>query len=110
AEELGAVELLAPAVLLDDVDRHRLDPLVGREALAAVQALAPAPDGLAGLRVARVDDLAVAVLAVRAPHRAGTLAAAMGCLAVRSPGVPAVAQEGGDVEVVGVVGRVAGER
>src|SRR5512133_3961148 len=42
AQQLLAIEALAPAVALDHVDARFLDALVGREALAALAALAPA--------------------------------------------------------------------
>src|SRR5215467_4071765 len=67
-EQLVGIEVLTPAVLLDDEERHRLDPLVGREPLTALQALAPPANRLADFRVARVDDLQVVVTAVWTSH------------------------------------------
>ena len=46
AQDLHAVERLAPAVLLDHQRQHLVDALVGREAAAAADALAPAADDL----------------------------------------------------------------
>ena len=65
---LLAVEALAAAVLLDDEVRDLVDALVGREALAAVEALAAAADHVAFLALARVDDLVLEVGAERALH------------------------------------------
>ena len=48
AQQLLAIEALAPAVALDHVDARFLDALVGREALAAVAALAPPAHAVAG--------------------------------------------------------------
>src|SRR5437764_1887840 len=87
-DQLLRIEILAPAVLLDHVEGHRLDALVGGEALPAVEALAAAPDGLAHLGVAGIHDLEVVVTSVRAAHAWE-----------RTP-LLAVAQEGGDVEVL----------
>src|SRR2546430_14354400 len=56
-EQLLAVEVFAAAVLLHDVEGYRLDPLVGGEALRALQALAPATDRLARIGVTGVDHL-----------------------------------------------------
>ena len=66
--ELVAVELLAGPVALDDDQARRLDPLVGREAGAAGDALPPAPDRRGLVEVARVDDAGVALLARRTAH------------------------------------------
>src|SRR3954467_1505489 len=63
ADELVAVELLAPAVALAHHEHRALDPLVGREALLAARAFAPATDrvarlGEAGIHHARRFELA----------------------------------------------------
>jgi hypothetical protein len=55
AEELLAVELLARAVGLDHHVGDLVDLLVGGEAAAALQALAPPADGVAVAALARVD-------------------------------------------------------
>src|SRR5256886_2777232 len=65
-EQLLAVEVFAAAVFLHDVERHRLDPLVGGEALRALQALAAAADRLARIGVTGVDHLEVDVTTIRA--------------------------------------------
>src|SRR5438132_12352277 len=67
-EQLLAVEVVAAAVLLDDVGRHRLDPLVGGETIGALQALAPAADRLARIGVPGVDHLEVDVTTIGALH------------------------------------------
>src|SRR5579859_7588216 len=67
-EQLLRVEVLAAAVLLGDEERHRLDALVRRESLPALQALTPPSNRLPHLGVARVDDLQVVMAAVRAAH------------------------------------------
>src|SRR4051794_3670984 len=64
ADGLGAVEPLAPAVALAHHEHRALDPLVGREALLAAGAFAPATDrgarlGEAGIHHARRFELAV---------------------------------------------------
>ena len=69
ALELGAVERLALAVLLDHRQVAQLDPLEGREARPAALALAPAADRRAVLRRARILNLAVFMRAERAAHR-----------------------------------------
>src|SRR4051812_37927150 len=56
AQQLLAVEALAPARALADGHRLGLGPLVRGEALAARLALAPAPDGVPRLGEARVHD------------------------------------------------------
>src|SRR5207302_10412018 len=53
------VELLAAAVLFDHHVGNFVDPLVGREALAALQALAPAPDRLRLFTLPRVHYLVI---------------------------------------------------
>src|SRR6266581_1018876 len=67
-EQLLAVEVFAAAVLLHDVEGHGLDPLVGGEALRALQALAPATDRLARIGVTRVDHLEVDMTTIGALH------------------------------------------
>ena len=57
AQDLRAVERLAPAVLLDHQRQHLVDALVGREAPAAADALAAAPDDLVVVGRSGVDDL-----------------------------------------------------
>src|SRR5207237_9550627 len=80
--------------LLAAVQRHRCDALVGGEALAAAQALTPAPDGLASLGLTRVDDLVVSASAVRTfPTPSST-----SCVPRLSP----VAEKRGDIEVISV--------
>src|SRR3989442_7957088 len=65
-EEFLGVEVLTPAVLLGDEERHRLDSLIRGEALPALQAFSPAANRLPDLRIAGVDHLQVVVTAVRA--------------------------------------------
>src|SRR6185295_16853766 len=67
-EQLLAAPLLAPAVVLDDHVGNVLDLLVGREAPAAHQALAPPPDHRAVAALARVDDAVVVFRAEGAVH------------------------------------------
>src|SRR3989338_3770974 len=67
-EQLMAVERLPPPVLLDDHERLFFDVLIGGEALAAFQALAPSSDGNAIGAGARVHDLVFIVAAERALH------------------------------------------
>src|SRR6266851_1481989 len=67
-DELAAIELLFRPVALDDLDARRLGPLACREALAAFLALAPTPNGLAILGLARVDDRRVRVTTIWAAH------------------------------------------
>src|SRR6266851_5786250 len=62
------VEVLAAAILLGDVERHRFDALIRREALPALQAFTPPADRLPDLRVSGVDHLQVVVTAIRASH------------------------------------------
>src|SRR5436305_7105279 len=66
AQQLVAVEPLAPAVTLDDVHAQRVNPLVGREALAARLALAAPADRVSG--VAGVDDAVAGRSAVGTLH------------------------------------------
>ena len=66
--QLGRIELLAPAVLLDDDQPGALDPLVGREAAAAGDALPPAADDVAAAQLAAVDDPGIAGVAEGAAH------------------------------------------
>src|SRR5712692_673479 len=67
-EQLLRVEVLAAAILLGDVERHRFDALIRREALPALQAFTPPADRLPDLRVSGVDHLQVVVTAIRASH------------------------------------------
>src|SRR5262249_17423566 len=67
-QQLLTVEPLARAVLLHHHVRDLVDPFVAGEALAAAEALAPAANHLALLRLPRVDDLVPEVAAVRAFH------------------------------------------
>src|SRR5262245_11353485 len=62
------VESLACAVLFDHHIRDLVDPLVTGEALAALEALAAAPDHFAFFRLARIDDFVAEVGTVRAFH------------------------------------------
>ena len=62
-----AVELLAPAVLFNDVEVLLLDFLVRGESALALGAFAPAADARV-VRVARVYDIGFAVGAKRAAH------------------------------------------
>ena len=65
-EQLLAIEVLAPPVLLDDLHGRQLDRLDRREALAASDALAPAADtvvvspAVRHLGVAEVADMGTA--------------------------------------------------
>ena len=68
ALELGAVERLALAVLLDHGEVAQLDPLEGGEARAAALALPPPPDRRAVFRRAAVLHLAVFMRAERTAH------------------------------------------
>src|SRR5450830_1322301 len=68
AEQLVAVERLAPAVLLHDEKGDLLDGLVGREAALAGVALPPPADRRSFAALARVDDAVVSRAAVRAAH------------------------------------------
>src|SRR5579862_3419271 len=72
-EHLLAIELFAAPVLLYHHVRDFVDPLVGGEALAALQALAAAPDGLGFLTLARVDYLVIGKTAKRTFHGAGAI-------------------------------------
>src|SRR5262249_8573092 len=67
-QELRAIERHSAAVLLDHAQVDLLDRLVGGEATAAAEAFASAPDHGRVARGARVDDLVVVGLAVRATH------------------------------------------
>ena len=67
--DLLAVEGLALSVALHDHEPHVLDPLVGREPAAARAALAPAADGAARVRGARIDHPVVVGVAPGAAHR-----------------------------------------
>src|SRR2546421_3610810 len=59
AGDLVAVEIGAAAVLLHQARHFQVDALVGREALLALQAFAPPPDGVRLGICAGVDDLGV---------------------------------------------------
>src|SRR5439155_961081 len=63
--QLLLVVLLAPAALLHHVKGGQLDPLVGREALAARVAAPPAADVLPAVQLARIDHARIILLAVR---------------------------------------------
>src|SRR5438034_1490838 len=69
ARELAAVELLAAAVALQDLDARGLAPLKGGEALLTPVADAPAADRVAVFSLARVDDAGVGIAASGAPHQ-----------------------------------------
>src|SRR6202022_3534472 len=71
-EHLLAVEVLAAPVLLGDVEGDVLAALVGGEAFLAAQALTTAADGLASVRVARIDDLELFVTTIWTLHKPGT--------------------------------------
>src|SRR5207248_1850553 len=62
--QLLAIEALARSVLFHNHVRDLVDPLVARETLAALEALAAAADDFALFRFARVDDLVAEVPAV----------------------------------------------
>src|SRR5438132_6090727 len=68
ARELAAVELLAGAVPLQDLDARGLASLEGREPFLAPVADPPPANGRAVLRLARVDDAGIGVRARRAAH------------------------------------------
>jgi hypothetical protein len=68
AEQLGAVVLDAPAVLLDDRGESDVRALVGGEALFAVGALAPAADEVPVLGHAGLHHLGVGMAAEGALH------------------------------------------
>ena len=68
ADQLFPVERLPAAVLLDDAEGGPLDPLVGGVALAAVQALPAAADGVRLRHVPLVDDPAARAQTVRTAH------------------------------------------
>src|SRR5581483_7100166 len=66
------IETLAPAVFLDHHVRDLVNPLVGGEALPALQTLPPPADGLRFLALARIHHLVVQKPAKRAFHRCCT--------------------------------------
>src|SRR6188472_1974588 len=68
SNELLPLEALTRAVFLDHHVRDLVDPLVTGETPAAVEALPPAPDDLAFLAFARVDDLIAEMSAKWALH------------------------------------------
>jgi hypothetical protein len=67
----GAVVGLATAVLLDDERQHLLDPLVGGEAPAAADALAPPADDLFVVAGTGVHDFVFGGGAERTAHGKG---------------------------------------
>ena len=67
-QQLGAVERLAAAAALADVDRPLVVALVGGEAAVAGAAAPAAPNGVAGLAQTGVDDLRFAVVTEWAAH------------------------------------------
>src|ERR1035438_1233334 len=67
-EDFLAVEALAASVFFDNHVRDFVDPLVGGEALLALEALAAAADGIGFLALARVDYFVVFKAAKRALH------------------------------------------
>src|SRR5439155_8926853 len=72
-DQLLPLEALAGAVFLHDHVRDLVDPLVAREALAAIEAFTPPADDLAFLALARVDDFVAEMSTVRALHATGPL-------------------------------------
>src|SRR6185436_1294791 len=66
--ELAAVELLPRAVALQHLDPRGFGALACREPRVAAVARPPAPDGLSVLRLTRVDDAGVWLIADRAMH------------------------------------------
>ena len=69
ALDFQAVEGLAGAILLDDLDAGALDPFVGRVAVFAGQTLASPPGGESVLAGPRVDHAIVIGLAKGAAHK-----------------------------------------
>src|SRR5215471_15046834 len=67
-DELLAVELLAPSVLLDDARLDLVHPFVGREPPLARFARTTPADKLAGRRDSRIDDAALEMSTERAFH------------------------------------------
>ena len=69
---LSSLSPLRPVALLAALADGVFDPLVGSEALGAVEALASAADGAAALACTRVDDLQALLIRItkRAVHRA----------------------------------------
>ena len=68
AQELRAIERLTAAVALDDPQHRLLEALERREARVAVEALATAADGLAGVAHARLQHTRLAFAAAGADH------------------------------------------
>src|SRR5262249_37851627 len=68
ADQLLPLKRLRTPVLLDHAILDLLDVLAARVALAAAEALAPPPDAVAFLALARVDDLVAEVTAEGAFH------------------------------------------
>lgn len=77
-EDLLAVETLAAAVFLDDHVGDLVDALVGGKAFFAALALAPPPDGIGFLALARVDDAILTETAVGALHWSELILAVVG--------------------------------
>src|SRR5208283_5430501 len=69
AEHLLPLELLAPAVLLDDHVGNLVDALVGGKALVASIALAPPPDRVRLFALARIHHAVLREAAVGTSHR-----------------------------------------
>src|SRR6267143_260150 len=67
-QNLLPLEALAPPVLLDDHVRNFVNAFVGREPAAALQALAPPPDGVAAAAFPRINHFVVNVCAKRTLH------------------------------------------
>src|SRR5438105_10235953 len=68
AKQLLPVELLAPAILLDNVEHGCIDTLIRGEPLGAAQALAAAANRLTRFRVARIDDFRISCAAEGTSH------------------------------------------
>src|SRR4030095_1265217 len=68
ADELVPLAAFAAAGFLHDHVRNLVDPLVAREAPAALETLAPPANDLAFLALAQVDNLVAEVSTVRTLH------------------------------------------
>jgi len=66
--QLGTVELLDPAVVLQDVERPLLDVLVGGKSRVADRALSSPPHSPSAAAIARVDDTVLGRVTFRAAH------------------------------------------
>jgi len=77
-EQFAPGEQLLRSAALDHDERHLLDTLVGRVAAFADEALAPPADGVARLRLARVDDPALFTGTVWTTHRTPPLSPVRG--------------------------------